>query len=151
MIRVHLLLDCFELNDFYMITELCFMYRDATSLHPYTLFSVIIWWSFIRRSPKTSVHEVLMLLGTKELFACYLDKSRQRWNFGGWSFCHGLYFPNNCIFHLNIGGTRQAIIRNKMTEVISRYIYPTVIMSWIIRRKRTKNKPVKIVSNQYSI
>ena len=27
------------------------MYRDATSSHPYTVFSVILWWSFIRRAP----------------------------------------------------------------------------------------------------
>ncbi len=26
------------------------------------------------------------------------------------------FFPSNRIFHLNIVGTRQAIIRNKMTE-----------------------------------
>ena len=40
-----------------------------------------------------------------------------------------LFFQSNCIFHLNIVGTRQATIRNKMTvkgvarndEVISRH------------------------------
>ena len=32
------------------------IYRDATSSHPYTVFSVIVWRLFIRRTPNAYVH-----------------------------------------------------------------------------------------------
>ena len=59
---------------------------------------------------------------------------------GTYNFCEKssiLIFPSNCIFHLNVVGTRQATIRNRMTEksvarndeVISSHTCPSVMMS----------------------
>ena len=38
-----------------------------------------------------------------------------------------LFFQNNCIFHLNIVGTRQATIRNRITKGVWLEVNPSLL------------------------
>ncbi len=51
--------------------------NDATLSQHYAVFSIIVWWSFVRRSPLVQVHKVLKLLGTSKSPLSYLARSSQ--------------------------------------------------------------------------